>query len=157
MSTETLAAPQVTPTATLLRVLGIVSAVCGLIIVGSYEITLPAANANRRIALERAVFKVVPTAKSIVEYYALPAGGIEHGYGYLQPAADFFGAQGAFYRRHFNALRFRLVYVEHQLRPRLLTLRPYTSEGRAFRRQAERHEHEDRKQNQAGEIYRRFG
>jgi electron transport complex protein RnfG len=81
MSTETLAAPQVTPTATLLRVLGIVSAVCGLIIVGSYEITLPAANANRRIALERAVFKVVPTAKSIVEYYALPAGGIEQAKG----------------------------------------------------------------------------
>jgi electron transport complex protein RnfG len=77
MSVETIAAPQVTPTGQLLRVLGIVSAVCGLIIVGSYQLTLPAANANRRLALERAVFKVVPQAKSIVEYYALPTGGIE--------------------------------------------------------------------------------
>lgn len=81
MSAETLAAPQVTPTAVLLRVLGIVSAICGLIIVGSYEITLPAANANRRIALERAVLKVVPTAKTIAEFYALPAGGIEQAKG----------------------------------------------------------------------------
>ncbi|HZV54191.1 MAG TPA: FMN-binding protein [Rhodocyclaceae bacterium] len=77
MSAETLTAPNTTPTGVLLRVLGIVSAICGLIIVGSYEVTLPAVNANRRLALERAVFKVVPTAKSIVEYYALPAGGIE--------------------------------------------------------------------------------
>jgi Na+-translocating ferredoxin:NAD+ oxidoreductase subunit G len=86
MSAETLAAPQVTPTAVLLRVLGIVSAICGLIIVGSYEITLPAANANRRIALERAVLKVVPTAKTIAEYYALPAGGIEQAKGGEAPA-----------------------------------------------------------------------
>jgi electron transport complex protein RnfG len=77
LSAETPVAPNVTPTAVLLRALGFISAICGLIIVGSYEITLPAANANRRIALERAVLKVVPTAKSIVEYYALPAGGIE--------------------------------------------------------------------------------
>jgi electron transport complex protein RnfG len=82
MSSEVLAAaPQVTPTSTLLKVLGIVSAICGVIIVGSYEVTLPAANANRRIALERAVFKVVPGAKSIVEYRALPTGGIEQAKG----------------------------------------------------------------------------
>jgi Na+-translocating ferredoxin:NAD+ oxidoreductase subunit G len=81
MSAETVTAPQVTPTGQLLRVLGLVSAICGLIIVGSYELTLPAANANRRLALERAVFKVVPSAKSIVEYYALPAGGIEQAKG----------------------------------------------------------------------------
>ena len=42
---------------------------------------LAAANANRRWALERAVFKGVPTAKSIVEYYALPTGGIEQAKG----------------------------------------------------------------------------
>jgi electron transport complex protein RnfG len=94
MSVETLVAPQVTPTTVLLRVLGIVSAICGLIIVGTYELTLPAANANRRIALERAVFKVVPTAKSIVEYYALPAGGIAAVKGGETPtgAAKFYAA-----------------------------------------------------------------
>jgi electron transport complex protein RnfG len=82
MSSEVLAvSPQVTPTSTLLKVLGIVSAICGIIIVGSYEVTLPAANANRRIALERAVFKVVPGAKAIVEYHALPSGGIEQAKG----------------------------------------------------------------------------
>lgn len=77
MSAETLAAPNTTPTGTLLKVLGIVSAICGVIIVGSYELTLPAADANRQLALERAVFKVVPNAKSIVPYNALPEGGIE--------------------------------------------------------------------------------
>jgi electron transport complex protein RnfG len=33
--------------------------------------------ANKKIATERAVFKVIPAAKSIAEYVALPAGGIE--------------------------------------------------------------------------------
>lgn len=67
---------QTTPALTLIRALGVVSAVCGLIIVGTYEATLPAADANRRIATERAVFKVLPQAKSIVEYSVLPTGGI---------------------------------------------------------------------------------
>ena len=67
---------QTTPALTLIRALGVVSAVCGLIIVGTYEGTLPAADANRRIATERAVFKVLPQAKSIVEYAVLPEGGI---------------------------------------------------------------------------------
>jgi electron transport complex protein RnfG len=67
---------QVSSTTALIRALGIVSAVCGLIIVGTYQSTLPAANANRRIATERAVFKVVPSAKSIAEFNALPGGGI---------------------------------------------------------------------------------
>lgn len=77
MNAETMAVPNTTPTLTLLKVLGIVSAICGVIIVGSYELTLPRANANRRLALERAVFKVVPNAKSIVEYQALPSGAVE--------------------------------------------------------------------------------
>lgn len=77
----------VTPTGSLLKVLGIVSALCGIIIVGSYELTLPAAEANRRLALERAVFKVVPKAKSIVPYYALPDGGIAPAEGAEVPAA----------------------------------------------------------------------
>lgn len=75
MSTQT-AGVQIASASALIRALGIVSAVCGLIIVGSYEITLPAANANRRIATERAVFKVVPSAKSIAEFHVLPGGAI---------------------------------------------------------------------------------
>ncbi|MGE5467423.1 MAG: FMN-binding protein [Ignavibacteria bacterium] len=71
------AMPQdVTSTFSLIRALGIISAVCGLIIVGSYQVTLDAAEANRRIATERAVFKVLPAAKSIQEYNALAEGGV---------------------------------------------------------------------------------
>jgi electron transport complex protein RnfG len=65
------------PTGAMIRTLGLVSAICGLIIVGAYESTYDAVAANKRIATERAVFKVVPAAKSIVEYLALPGGGIE--------------------------------------------------------------------------------
>lgn len=95
MSAERMPAPKdasamhagVTPTGSLLKVLGMVSALCGIIIVGSYELTLPAANANRRLALERAVFKVVPNAKSIVPYYALPDGSVVQAEGAEPPAA----------------------------------------------------------------------
>ena len=71
------APPQVTPTGAMIRTLGLVSAICGLIIVGAYQSTYDAVAANKRIATERAVFKVIPAAKSIAEYVALPAGGIE--------------------------------------------------------------------------------
>lgn len=61
----------------MIRTLGLVSTICGLIIVGAYQGTYDAVAANKRIALERSVFKVVPAAKSIAEYNALAAGGIE--------------------------------------------------------------------------------
>jgi electron transport complex protein RnfG len=67
---------QATPTWPLLRTLGVVSAICGLTIVASYLATLDRAKANRRLAAERAVFKVLPTAKSVQEYLALPSGEI---------------------------------------------------------------------------------
>jgi electron transport complex protein RnfG len=76
MSSHTLA-PQATPTGAMIKALGIVSAVCGLIIVASYQGTFKAVQDNKRIALERAVLKVVPAAKSVVEYYALPGNRIE--------------------------------------------------------------------------------
>ncbi len=66
-----------TPTLAMIKTLGLVSAICGLIIVGSYQITLPAVKANKRLALERAVFKVVPAAKSVAEFFALPNGTVE--------------------------------------------------------------------------------
>ncbi len=75
MNATTQTAPAVAvSTGALVRTLGVVSAVCGLIIVSAYQATLPAAQANRRLAAERAVFKVVPTAKSIAEYYLVDGG-----------------------------------------------------------------------------------
>jgi electron transport complex protein RnfG len=61
----------------MIRTLGLVSAICGLIIVGAYQGTYDAVAANKRIALERSVFKVIPSAKAIAEYNVLSAGGIE--------------------------------------------------------------------------------
>ncbi|MDK9702649.1 MAG: FMN-binding protein [Sulfuritalea sp.] len=69
--------PPASPTAAMIRTLGLVSAICGLIIVGAYQGTYDAVAANKRIATERAVFKVIPAAKSISEFVALPGGGIE--------------------------------------------------------------------------------
>lgn len=76
MSEQQLAAPQATPTTAMIRTLGIVATVCGLIIVSAYQGTYDAVAANKRIALERAVFKVIPSAKSVDEFHALPGGGI---------------------------------------------------------------------------------
>ncbi|MBI4996062.1 MAG: FMN-binding protein [Rhodocyclales bacterium] len=69
-------APAATPTGAMIRTLGLVSGICGLVIVGSYQGTYDAVAANKRIAMERAVFKVVPAARSIEEYYALEGGSI---------------------------------------------------------------------------------
>ena len=69
--------PQTTPAAAMIRTLGLIAAICGLIIVAAYQGTYDAVQENKRIAVERAVFKVIPVAKSIVEYAALPAGGVE--------------------------------------------------------------------------------
>lgn len=66
-----------TPTGAMLRTLGLVSAVCGIIIVGSYEGTLNAVKSNKRLALEKAVGKVVPEVKSLKEYVLLHDGRIE--------------------------------------------------------------------------------
>ncbi len=71
-----------TPSMAMVRTLGMVSVICGIIIVGVYQFTLPAVNANKKLALERQVFKVIPHAKSVVAYFAdakgiVPAGGQE--------------------------------------------------------------------------------
>ena len=69
------AAPE-SPTGPMIRTLGLVSAICGLIIVGAYQGTYDAVAANKRIATERAVFKVLPKAKTIAEFLAQPGGGV---------------------------------------------------------------------------------
>jgi electron transport complex protein RnfG len=70
-------APETTPTGAMIRTLGLVSTICGLIIVGAYQLTLDAVAENKKIALERAVFKVIPAAKSIAEFVALPGGEVK--------------------------------------------------------------------------------
>jgi electron transport complex protein RnfG len=70
------AAPEApaTPSAAMIRTLGLVATICGVLIVSSYEGTLDAVNANKKIALERAVFQVIPGAAKVEEYYATSAG-----------------------------------------------------------------------------------
>lgn len=74
MSNATQTLPDMTPATAMIRTLGLIAAICGLIIVAAYQGTYSAVQENKRIAVERAVFKVVPTAKSIVEYFAPPTG-----------------------------------------------------------------------------------
>ncbi|MHB1358317.1 MAG: FMN-binding protein [Rhodocyclaceae bacterium] len=68
--------PQTTSAVAMIRTLGLVAALCGFIIVAAYQGTYDAVQENKRIAVERAVFKVIPSARSIVEYVASPAGEI---------------------------------------------------------------------------------
>lgn len=75
MSAE-LTPAQTTPTVAMIRTLGLVATICGLIIVGAYQGTFDAVQVNKRLALEREVFKVFPAAKSMAEYYALAGGGV---------------------------------------------------------------------------------
>ncbi len=65
-----------TPSAAMIRTLGIVATVCGILIVTAYQGTLEPVAANKKLALERAVFKVIPGASSVREFVA-GSGGIE--------------------------------------------------------------------------------
>ena len=77
MSDATGTLPAMTPATAMIRTLGLIAALCGVIIVAAYQGTYDAVQENKRIAVERAVFKVVPTAQSIVEYFALADGKLE--------------------------------------------------------------------------------
>ncbi len=65
-----------TPSAAMIRTLGIVATVCGILIVSAYQGTLEPVAANKKLALERAVFKVIPGAASVEEFVA-GTGGIQ--------------------------------------------------------------------------------
>ncbi|MBU1664641.1 MAG: FMN-binding protein [Gammaproteobacteria bacterium] len=60
----------------MIRTLGIVATVCGILIVSTYEGTLEAVAANKKLALERAVFKVIPGASSVKEF-VVGTGGVQ--------------------------------------------------------------------------------
>lgn len=93
---DPLLAPATTPSGAMIRTLGLISALCGLIIVGAYQGTLDAVAANKRIALERSVFKVMPAAKSIAEFVATPDGKVAEWNGNSPAGAQrFFAAYGA--------------------------------------------------------------
>ena len=95
MSDHSIPPAQSTPTGAMIRTLGLVSTICGLIIVGAYQGTYDAVAANKRIALERSVFKVVPAAKSIAEYNALEGGEVvPAGSDSLPGAIKFYAAYG---------------------------------------------------------------
>ncbi len=67
------AGPTTTSTA-MIATLGLVATLCGILIVSAYQGTLEAVTANKRIVLERAVFKVIPGAASMKAFHASSAG-----------------------------------------------------------------------------------
>lgn len=87
MSEASIPLPEMTPPAAMIRTLGLVAAICGAIIVAAYQGTYRAVQENKRIAVERAVFKVIPAAQSIVVYQALPDGRIEQASATAMPGA----------------------------------------------------------------------
>lgn len=74
-TTQTIASPgPQTSSAAMIRTLGLVATVCGILLVLTYQGTLESITANKRIALERAVFKVLPGSASMREFHASSAG-----------------------------------------------------------------------------------
>ena len=84
--------PPVTPSGAMIRTLGLVATVCGVLIVTAYEGTLDAVNANKKIALERAVFKVIPGAAKVDEYVATATGIQPAGTAIPEGAVKFYAA-----------------------------------------------------------------
>ncbi|MBI5006262.1 MAG: FMN-binding protein [Nitrosomonadales bacterium] len=66
--------PQTTPGSKMIATMALVASICGVLIVGAFEGTQDAIAENKRIMLERAVFKVLPGAASVREYAATSAG-----------------------------------------------------------------------------------
>ena len=95
----------VTSSFAMVRALGLIATVCGLIIVASYQSTLGVVAENKRISLERAVFKVIPGAASVREFVATTAG--------IQPAGETV-PQGAvkFYAAYDKAGAFKGLAAE---------------------------------------------
>jgi len=65
---------QVTSGSKMIITMGLVASLCGVLIVAAFESTRDAIADNKRIMIERAVFKVLPGAASVREYIATPTG-----------------------------------------------------------------------------------
>lgn len=74
MNAEAQAQPQATPTLAMLRTLGGIAMLSGLLVVVVYQFTLPIITENQRIATEKAVFRVIPGAASKRDFVAGPDG-----------------------------------------------------------------------------------
>ena len=66
--------PQATPTFAMLRTLGGIAMLSGLLVVLVYQLTLPIIAENQRIATERAVFRVISGAVTKKDFVVTPAG-----------------------------------------------------------------------------------
>ncbi len=66
--------PQATPALAMLRTLGGIAMLSGLLVVTVYQLTLPIIAENQRIATERAVFRVIPGAVAKRDFVAGPGG-----------------------------------------------------------------------------------
>lgn len=71
---------QTTPGSKMILTMVLVASICGVLIVGAFESTKAPIAENKRIMVERAVFKVLPGAATMREYAATAAG--------IQPMAD---------------------------------------------------------------------
>lgn len=65
-----------TPSFAMLRTLGLVAALSGFLVVLAYQLTFPLIEENKRIAIERALFKVIPDAVSRRDYIVTDQGVI---------------------------------------------------------------------------------
>jgi electron transport complex protein RnfG len=63
-----------TPSLAMLRTLSLVAAVSGFLVVLAYQTTLPLIEENKRIAIERALFKVIPKAVTRRDFRVTAAG-----------------------------------------------------------------------------------
>ena len=63
---------QTTPGSKMIITMGLVATICGVLIVGAFQGTQDAIAENKRITLERAVFKVLPGAASRARIRATP-------------------------------------------------------------------------------------
>ncbi len=81
-------APQVpaTPTLAMLRTLGVIAMISGLLVAMAYEITAPIIAESERIATEQAVLRIIPGAVSKRDFTISPEG--------LVPAGQAAGAGG---------------------------------------------------------------
>ena len=61
-------------TVRMLRTLGLVATLSGLLVVLSYRVTLPIIEENKRLAIERALFKVIPGAVSRRDFVVTAQG-----------------------------------------------------------------------------------
>lgn len=78
MSEETsISAPQLPPSRTLITTLGLIAMLSGFLVVLTYQLTLPRITQNKQDALEHAVFTVLPSAITRINYLLDESGLVE--------------------------------------------------------------------------------